>query len=156
MAPATKSSRRPTVLLVEPHDDTRQMYVEFLQHEGLEAVSVSNATDALPLAADASVIVTGIFLNGPVDGIELIRALRQNERTRQKPIVVLTACAWPADRERAIQAGCDAFLMKPCLPEDLEREIRTLVARTRFRHVHRKAIPGEIGPRKTRHTKRTA
>ena len=59
------------VLLVEPHDDSREMYVEFLLHHGFAPVAVSNAETALPLAPRADVIVTGIMLP-VINGIEFI------------------------------------------------------------------------------------
>jgi CheY-like chemotaxis protein len=49
----------------------------------------------------AGVIVTGILLATGTDGVELIVRLRRDERTSQAPIIVLTACAWNTERERA-------------------------------------------------------
>jgi CheY-like chemotaxis protein len=116
------------VLLVQSHDDSREMYSEYLRHSGLAAIAASNAADALTVAPMADVIVTGIRLDGGIDGIELIARLREDARTKHVPIVVLTAFAMQSDRERAERAGCDVFLPKPCLPEDLLREVRRVLA----------------------------
>ncbi len=132
------------------------MYVEFFRHERIAVVGVSNAADALQRASAASVIVTGILLDGPMDGIELIGRLRHDRRTRDTPIVVLTACAWPAERERALQAGCDAFLTKPCLPEELACEVRRAFAKARLNEMRGKPIPGDVVGRRPRRPKRTA
>ena len=51
------------------------------------------------------------------------------------PIIVLTACAWKAERERAAHAGCNVFLSKPCLPSDLLRHIRRWLPGPRRRRV---------------------
>lgn len=123
------------VLLVQSsRDDGLEMYAEFLRHEGLAPIAVSNASDALTAASKAAVIVTGILLPGSsMDGIDLIARLRSDERMKHTPIIVLTACVWKTERERAEHAGCDVFLPKPCLPNDLLREVRRLLAASKLR-----------------------
>jgi len=64
------------ILLVQPCDDGREMYVEFLRHQGFGVIVVSDACDALIVAPDADVIVTGILLASSIDGHELIARLR--------------------------------------------------------------------------------
>ena len=107
------------------------MYSEFLRYHGLAVIPVSDARDALMLAPQANIVVTGIILDEPMDGVELVSRLRHDDCTRATPIVVLTACAWPKDRERAEGAGCDVFLAKPCLPNDLLGEVQQLLTATR-------------------------
>jgi hypothetical protein len=72
-----KPTRRPVVLLVQPvRDDGLEMYAEFLRFSGLAAIAVSNAQDAMTFAPEADIIVTGIVLDGTVDGVELVSRLR--------------------------------------------------------------------------------
>jgi CheY-like chemotaxis protein len=120
-----------TVLLVESAQDDREMYAEYLRASGLRPVEVGDTADAIRRAARADVIVTGIRLAGPFDGIELVRRLRVNAATHLKPIIVLTACAWDGDRRAAERAGCDVYLTKPCLPDDLLREVQRLAQSAR-------------------------
>jgi len=119
------------VLLVQPDRDDRDMYQEFLQHRGFLTVVVSSASDALLVAPRADVIVTGLMLPGPIDGIEFIRRLKTDDRTTAIPVLVLTAWAWQTDRDRAVAAGCDAFLAKPCLPDTFVTEIDHLLVSSR-------------------------
>jgi two-component system, cell cycle response regulator DivK len=117
------------VLLVQsPGDDGLDMYAEFLHYHGLLPMAVTNVHDALNVAPAAAVIVTGILLHNSMDGIQLIERLRGDDLTKNTPIIVLTACAWPSDRARATDAGCDVFLPKPCLPDELLRHVRRLLA----------------------------
>lgn len=118
----------PTILLVQPERDDREMYTEFLRQRGLVPIPISTASDALAVAARADVIVTGVLLPGQMDGIEFLTKLKADDRTKNIPIIVLTSCAWQSDRERATKAGCDVFLAKPCLPEDLLKEVRRVLA----------------------------
>jgi CheY-like chemotaxis protein len=123
------ASGRPVVLLVQQlRDDGLEMYAEYLHHSGLAAIAVSSVEDALAFAAEADVIVTGIMLDNGADGVELVSRLRSGEDGRMhKPIIVLSACAWRGERERAELAGCDVFLSKPCLPDALVFEVRLLL-----------------------------
>jgi two-component system, cell cycle response regulator DivK len=150
MTNKTSSPPVPVVLLVQPDDDGRRMYVEFLKLKGLETLAVSTAADAIVAAPRASVIVTGILLRGDMDGVELIRRLRAEPSSASTPIVVLTACAWETERARAEQAGCDSFLPKPCLPDALLRELRRLVGASRPRSVRRKQVKRASTRQRTR------
>jgi CheY-like chemotaxis protein len=119
------------VLLVQPsRDDGLEMYTAFLRDHGLAVIPVSDTREALMLATQADIVVTGMNLDDPMSGVELVSHLRHNDCTRSTPIIVLTACAWPKDRARAEGAGCDVFLPKPCLPNDLLGEVRQLLAAT--------------------------
>ena len=129
------TTARADVLLVQPRDDGMDMYLEFLHDQRLVVIGVADAWDALALAPNADVIVTGILLASSMDGVELTARLRQDERTNHMPIIVLTACAWKAERERAAHAGCNVFLSKPCLPSDLLRHIRRWLPGPRRRRV---------------------
>ena len=137
--PAAAARRRVVLLVQRRGDDGLEMYAEYLHYAGLAPVAVSNAADALTFAPKADVIVTGLVLDGHMDGVELVSCLRGDDGTMRKPIVVLTSCAWPGDRERAEHAGCDVFLSKPCLPDELLREVRLLLPTTHTRRVARRA-----------------
>ena len=117
----------PTVLLVDSTQDDRRMYAEYLRVTGFHPVEIDDTADGLALARTADVIVTGIRVGGPFDGVELVRRLRDGDGTRDKPIIVLTACAFEPDQQRARAAGCNVFLAKPCLPDHLVRELRSIL-----------------------------
>lgn len=130
--PSMSTTRRPVVLLVQAsRDDSLEMYAEFLRYHGLVVVPASNVRYALMLASQADIVVTGLILDDPTDGVELISRLRHDYGTRFTPVIVLTACAWPKDRARAEDAGCDVFLPKPCLPHNLLGKVRQLLSATR-------------------------
>ena len=114
----------PSVLLVEDSQDDRTMYADYLRLQQFRAVEIDNTADALALARTVDVVVTGIRVPGPFDGVELVRRLRADAETKQKPVIVLTTCTFEPDQQRAYAAGCDVFLPKPCLPDMLLAEIR--------------------------------
>jgi two-component system, cell cycle response regulator DivK len=144
----------PVVLLVQADADSREMYTEFFRYEGLLPVPVSNARDGLTVARKADIVVTGLLLPGDIDGIEFIARLKRDDRTKRIPLIVLTACAWKSDRERAEKAGCDVFLAKPCLPDHLLREVRLLLAASKLRDNRTVSttadLPGDVPNRRER------
>lgn len=98
--PMSDDSDARVLLVQSPTDDGLDMYAEFLHYHGLVPMPVTNAHDALNVAPAAAVIVTGILLHDSMDGFQLIDRLRGDDRTKNRPIIVLTACAWPSDRAR--------------------------------------------------------
>jgi len=124
---STKSDR-PRVLLVDDYPDAREMYTEYLEFSGFEVVEAGNGMEALQRAIDASPDIILMDLSLPVmDGWEATRRLKADERTASIPVVALTGHALAGISEGAKKAGCDAFVTKPCLPEDLVREIRKIL-----------------------------
>jgi CheY-like chemotaxis protein len=122
------SRHAPVVLLVQQRNDDLDMYSEFLTLKGLTVVAVSSAAEALRAAPSADIVVTAIVLDREMSGLELVARLRADSQTKHTPIIVLTASAWRAEHDRAREAGCNLFLPKPCLPDDLLRHVRLLLA----------------------------
>jgi len=112
-----------SVLLVEPHTDTRELYLEHLHESGLRVYVADSSDAALSLARLVDVVVTETRVPGSMDGFDLIRALRAISATRHVPILVVSADG-SLVRAKAVEAGCDAFCAKPCLPEQLQVAIR--------------------------------
>jgi two-component system, cell cycle response regulator DivK len=123
-----KKADRPRVLLVDDYPDAREMYAEYLEFSGFEVVEAENGMEALQRAVEASPDIILMDLSLPVmDGWEATRRLKADKRTAQIPVVALTGHALAGISEGAKKAGCDAFVTKPCLPEDLVKEIRKIL-----------------------------
>jgi two-component system, cell cycle response regulator DivK len=123
-------AEHPLVLLVEDDREGRLMYAEWLQLAGFRVEQAHNGLQALERAFDLlpAAIVTDLNIPG-IDGYELTRRLRADERTTRIPIIAVTGYApFTQDPSRADRAGCDAISPKPCLPDDLESTIRSLLA----------------------------
>lgn len=124
----TKNNTGPRVLLVDDYPDAREMYSEYLEFSGFQVVEAANGIEALQHALDDKPDIILMDLSLPVmDGWEATRRLKADERTAHIPIVALTGHALAGISEGAKQAGCDAFVTKPCLPEDLVKEIRRVL-----------------------------
>jgi CheY-like chemotaxis protein len=113
------------VLLVEDDQSGREMYATALELSGLRVVQAHNGLQAFEkaVALRPDVIVTDLCIPG-IDGLELARRLRSDERTHHIPIIGVTGYAtFVSEPERATRAGCDCLLFKPCLPDLLQAEI---------------------------------
>ena len=119
---------RPCVLLVDDYPDAREMYSEYLQYSGFDVIEAGNGIEALQQAIEQEPDIILMDLSLPVmDGWEATRRLKADRRTARIPVVALTSHALAGISEGARRAGCDAFVTKPCLPEDLVKEIRKVL-----------------------------
>jgi two-component system cell cycle response regulator DivK len=124
----TAKTDRPRVLVVDDYPDAREMYAEYLEFSGFEVIEAGNGMEAIQRAADSAPDIILMDLSLPVmDGWEATRRLKADKTTANIPIVALTGHALAGISEGAKKAGCDAFVTKPCLPEDLVKEIRRVL-----------------------------
>jgi DNA-binding response OmpR family regulator len=127
------SSGSPLVLIVDDDQDSCAMYALFLAFMGFRPITEETAESGFARACDIhpDVVVADVILPG-LSGLDLTRRLRHDERTKNAGIIVLTGRTFGSDEQQATAAGCDRFLLKPCLPDELACEIRNvLVARHR-------------------------
>jgi two-component system cell cycle response regulator DivK len=117
---------RPRVLLVDDMLAVRKAYRVYLQRSGFDVVEAANGVEALLRVREAVPDVVLMDLSLPLmDGWEATRLLKADRRTAAIPIVALTGltCTGLA----ATQAGCDAFLTKPCPLSEIVKEIRKVL-----------------------------
>jgi CheY-like chemotaxis protein len=115
-------------MVVDDYPDAREMYSEYLEYCGFDVIQAANGMEALHRAADTNPDIILMDLSLPVmDGWEATRRLKADKRTAKIPVVALTGHALAGISEGARKAGCDAFVTKPCLPEDLVKEIRRVL-----------------------------
>lgn len=118
----------PLVLVVEDYQDAREMYAAYLQFSGFDVAEATNGVEAIEKTQELLPDIVLMDLALPrMDGWEATRRLKSDARTRHIPIVALTGHALAGHAEGARQAGCDAFVTKPCLPDALVAEIKRLL-----------------------------
>jgi two-component system, cell cycle response regulator DivK len=122
----------PLILVVDDYEDAREMYAEYLRFCGFRVAEARNGNEALEQAFTLmpDLILMDLSLPG-MDGWEATRQLKADERTRQIPVVALTGHALAGASEGAKKAGCDSFVTKPCLPDDLVVEVRRMLSLAR-------------------------
>ena len=122
----------PLILVVDDYQDAREMYAEYLQFSGFRVAEARNGNEAVEqaLALKPDLILMDLSLPG-MDGWEATRRLKADDTTRHIPIVALTGHALAGASEGAKKAGCDSFVTKPCLPDDLVVEVRRMLGATK-------------------------
>jgi CheY-like chemotaxis protein len=141
--PLDPSVREWRALLVEDHEDTRALYAEHLRKEGWIVEDVPSGLDALAIAPVFAPDVVVVDVAMPdLDGIELTKRLRKLASTVSVPIVVLTA--YRAYDIEAYDAGCSAFVTKPCSPQALLGALESVL--TQARTVRSSRPPAYRGP----------
>ena len=118
-----------SVLVVDDHEDTRQMSLIVLRSQGFEAVSADGAAAGFAAACNErpDVVVTDLAMPDG-DGWQLLHQLSDDPRTRNIPVVVVTACATDSVLQRARTEKCAGFFFKPCAPDVLAGELRRVIA----------------------------
>lgn len=112
------------ILLVEDHEDNRNIYRTILEHYGYEVLVATDGQTGLRLAREAQPDLVLMDLSIPVvDGWEATRLLKLDESTRAIPVIALSAHALEEDRVRAREAGCDGYLAKPVEPRKVLAEV---------------------------------
>ena len=102
------------VLLVEDNELNREMMVRRLSRAGLEVLTAVDGVEALSLMAAQQPAVVLMDMNLPVmDGWTACRRAREDDAIKHIPIIALTAHAMEADRQNALDAGCDDYATKP-------------------------------------------
>ena len=118
----------PLILVVDDYQDAREMYAEYLQFSGFRVAEARNGNEAVAQAFSLRPDLILMYLSLPgMDGWEATRVLKADDRTRHIPVVALTGHALAGASEGARKAGCDSFVTKPCLPDDLVVEVRRML-----------------------------
>ena len=113
------------ILVVEDNERNLKLIRDVLQFAGYEVVEASSGEQGVALAQDCEPDLVLMDLQLPqMDGMEALRLLRTSPRTRDVPVVAVTAFAMREDRERAFGAGFDGYLEKPISIRALPEQVR--------------------------------
>lgn len=117
-----------SILIADDYDDNRELLRLMLETEGYLIREARNGHEALDAARAEVPAAALIDLSMPLlDGWGLLRALRADERTRSIPCVAVTAFAANQDRQRALEAGFDAYISKPFRAKELLELVNGIV-----------------------------
>ena len=119
-----------TVLVVEDDEDILSLVSKRMRLDGYEVIEARDGDEALELARERRPDVAVLDLGLPsLDGIDVIRRIRADDRLSGVIVVVLTARAQEGDVRRGFEAGADAYVRKPFSPTKLSETVSELVKR---------------------------
>ena len=118
------------VLVVEDEPAIQELIAVNLEHAGHRVTRAKDAEAALGLVKSMlpDLLLIDWMLPG-MSGASLARLLRQDERTRQIPIIMLTARSAEQDKIAGLEAGADDYVTKPFSPKELVARIKAVLRR---------------------------
>jgi CheY-like chemotaxis protein len=124
-----RTPRPQVVVVADDFDALRHIWRIGLSYSGFDVIEASTGAEALQLATVHRPVAVVMDLAMPVmDGLEATRRLKQDPRTTDVPVLMVTAHTSPDHRRAAEDAGCAAFLPKPADLDDLITELRRVLA----------------------------
>jgi len=140
---------KATIMVVEDDQDIRELISYNLGKEGYSVVSAESGEQALKLieTANPDLIVLDIMLPG-MDGIEVLRSLKQGKHHTSVPVIMATAKSEDSDIITGLELGADDYIAKPFSPKVLIARIRSLLRRTQSKVNEMRALDElvQIGP----------
>jgi len=118
------------ILLVEDEPAIQELIAVNLEHAGHHVIRAKDAEGALGIVRDAlpDLMLIDWMLPG-MSGVALARQVRQEERTRGIPIILLTARGAESDKVTGLEAGADDYVTKPFSPRELLARIKAVLRR---------------------------
>jgi two-component system cell cycle response regulator DivK len=125
----TNRNGHGTILIVEDDEDSRYVYGIVLEDHGFSVAMARSGDEGLRLARETRphAILMDVSIPG-MDGWTVTQRLKADPETRDIPVIIITAHAFPEDVARARQVGCDSFLTKPCEPRRVLEEVLKVLA----------------------------
>ena len=124
------SDEQTTILVADDEPDVRGLVVYRLSRSGYTVLEAQDGEEALALATEHLPDLAVLDVMMPkLDGYGVTRALREDDRTRRIPVILLTARAQEADVGRGFEAGADDYLKKPFSPDELLARVRAVLGR---------------------------
>ncbi len=120
-----------SILVVEDNLETRELLSYNLKSAGYAVRLAADGVKALELASRAKpdLILLDVMLPDGLDGLEVCRRLKQDERTRSVPVIMLTALGDEVDRIVGLELGAEDYVAKPFSPRELLLRIKVVLRR---------------------------
>jgi len=116
------------ILIVEDSPPNMRLIEMTLRLKGYELLKATDGEEALDMAISQKPDLILMDLNLPkVSGLEVTKRLRQMTVFSHTPIIAITAHAMKGDKEKIIEAGCDAYLSKPIDTRQLPRVVAEML-----------------------------
>lgn len=128
---------KENILVIEDEEDIRELISYNLSKEGYRIIAVESGEEGYRLAVKEipDLILLDIMLPG-LDGLEICKLLQNDPKTKNTPIIMLTAKSEESDIVTGLELGADDYITKPFSPKVLNARVRTILRRN-------KALPAD-------------
>lgn len=122
----------PSILIVDDFADAIEIYQQYLTFKGYRVLTAASGEDAIEVArAQRPALIFMDLRMAVMTGTEAMRQLRTDPAFSGVPIIAFTAHALYDERAKALAAGFDEVIPKPCLPDELVAAVDRLLATPR-------------------------
>ena len=122
------------ILVVDDEEHIVMILKDSLEFSGFQVVAAYNGQEALQKVAEDMPDLVVLDIGMPkLDGWEVCRRLKSDDKTKHIPVIILTAYAQTSDQRKGSQLGADRFVTKPCDLTYLVEEINTLLSNNQQR-----------------------
>lgn len=119
----------PKILVVDDEEHIIMILKDSLEFSGFQVVTALDGQEALETVAKEKPELVVLDIGMPkMDGWEVCRRLKGDEKTKNIPVIILTAYAQTSDQRKGMQLGADRFITKPCDLAYLVEEINSLIS----------------------------
>jgi CheY-like chemotaxis protein len=109
-----------TILIVEDYPVTQRVLSLTLRNQGYDVIIAGDGLQALERLEESTIDLALVDIAMPeMDGLTLLRHLRDDKRYQSLPVIMLTASGQDEDRSEALAVGADGFLTKPASSHEL-------------------------------------
>ena len=117
------------ILVVDDEADLRELFKDTLEFLGYEVITCSNAEDAIRFAYELhpSLVFTDIVMPG-MSGFELCRFLKNDRRTKDIYVVIVSALSREVDYEMSLEVGADDYITKPVKLQSIKQVLKNTIS----------------------------
>ena len=125
------------ILIVEDNPQSMKIVMMALRPHGYNLLEATDGEEALEIVSreKPDLIIMDVQLPR-LSGLEVTRRLRQMPAFSHVPIIVITAYAMKGDKEKAIEAGCDAYFTKPINTRELPQIVAEMLQRHKYHNTN--------------------
>ena len=126
-----QKSSRGTILIIDDEKDLIEMVRYNLDKEGFDVIAANDGKSGLEIAMKhkPSLVILDLMMPG-MDGLQVCREMRGDDRSRRVPVIMLTAKAAETDRIVGLEMGADDYVTKPFSPRELVARVKAVLRRT--------------------------
>jgi two-component system phosphate regulon response regulator PhoB len=127
--------KKGTILIIDDEKDLLELVRYNLEKDAYDVICASDGQSGFEIAVKhrPDLIVLDLMMPG-IDGLEVCRRLRAENRTVHTPLIMLTARATEADRIVGLEMGADDYVTKPFSPRELVARVKAVLRRTAQQH----------------------
>ena len=116
------------ILLIEDDYGNRVLFADFLEQCGYRVLPLADGNNCMEMMQEFMPHLVLMDIKLPqIDGLTLIRSIRNHPQFRTLPILVVSGYAFQADRQKALSAGATDYMVKPIMPATLSSKILSLL-----------------------------